>query len=195
MMTLTDLTLTEALDKLRSGEISAVDLTQAHLDRIALINPKIAHYLTVTGNRGLQQAKQADERRLKGDNSPLLGIPLAIKDVLCTEGVPTTAGSRILEGFVPPYTATSVQKLFDAGAIMLGKTNTDEFAMGSSTKNSGFCPTRNPWNLARITGGSSGGSAAAVAAKIAAGARGTHTSGTGCPPAGRWGRGGGKPPF
>src|SRR5689334_13015553 len=169
-MTLTDLTLTEALDKLHSGEIKAVELTQAHLDRIALINPKIDAYLTVTGERALQQAKQADERRAKGDDAPLLGTPLAIKDVLCTEGVKTTAGSRILENFVPPYTATSVQKLFDAGAIMLGKTNTDEFAMGSSTENSAYCPTRNPWKLDRIPGGSSGGSAAAVAANLALGA-------------------------
>ena len=195
MMTLTDLTLTEALDKLRSGEISAVDLTQAHLDRIALINPKIDAYLTVTGELALQQAKQADERRLKGDNSPLLGIPLAIKDVLCTEGVPTTAGSRILEGFVPPYTATSVQKLFDAGAIMLGKTNTDEFAMGSSTENSAFCPTRNPWKLDRIPGGSSGGSAAAVVAKIALGALGTDTGGSVRQPAAMCGVVGIKPSY
>src|SRR5260221_11885032 len=169
MMTLTDLTLTEALDKLRSGEISAVDLTQGDRDRLALINPKIDAYITVPGDLALQQAKQADERRLKGDNSPLLGIPLAIKDVLCTEGVPTTAGSRILEGFVPPYTATSVQKLFDAGAIMLGKTNTDEFAMGSSTENSAVCSTRKPWKADRIRGGSSGGSAAASSAEIGIG--------------------------
>lgn len=194
-MTLTDLTLTEALDKLSSGEIKSTELTQAYLDRIALINPKIDAYLTVTGERAMDQAKQADERRTKGEKAPLLGVPLAIKDVLCTEGVPTTAGSRILEGFVPPYTATSVQKLFDAGAVMLGKTNTDEFAMGSSTENSAYCPTRNPWKLDRIPGGSSGGSAAAVAANIAVGALGTDTGGSVRQPAAMCGVVGIKPSY
>src|SRR6185503_8636353 len=131
-----------------------------------------------TSERALDQAKKADEQRTKGETAPLLGIPLAIKDVLCTEGVQTTAGSRILEGFVPPYTATSVQRLFDAGVVMLGKTNTDEFAMGSSTENSGYCVTRNPWKLDRIPGGSSGGSAAAVAAAMAFGALGSDTGGS-----------------
>src|SRR5258706_3822453 len=195
MMTLTDLTLTEALDKLRSREINAVDLTQAHLERIALINPKIDAYLTVTSEFALDQAKQADAGRANGDTAPLLGVPVAIKDVLCTQGVPTTAGSRILEGFVPPYTATSVQKLFDAGAIMMAKTNTDEFAMGSSTENSAFCPTRNPWKLDRIPGGSSGGSAAAVAAKIALGALGTDTGGSVRQPAAMCGVVGIKPSY
>src|SRR5260221_8509660 len=168
-MTLTDLTLTEAVDKLRSGEITAVELTQAYLDRIALIDPKIDAYITVTGERALDQAKQADASRGKSQGMPLSGIPLAIKDVLCTEGVQTTAASRILEGFVPPYTATSVQKLFDAGAVMLGKTNCDEFAMGSSTENSAVCSTRKPWKADRIRGGSSGGSAAASSAEIGIG--------------------------
>ncbi|HLY26741.1 MAG TPA: amidase family protein, partial [Aggregatilineales bacterium] len=194
-MSLTDLTLTESLDKLRSGEIKATELTQAYLDRIELINPKIDAYLTVVAERAMEQAKQAEARLAKADRAPLLGIPLAIKDVLCTEGVQTTAGSRILEGFVPPYTATSVQKLFDAGAIMLGKTNTDEFAMGSSTENSGYCPTRNPWNLARIPGGSSGGSAAAVAARIAAGALGSDTGGSVRQPAAMCGVVGIKPSY
>jgi aspartyl-tRNA(Asn)/glutamyl-tRNA(Gln) amidotransferase subunit A len=194
-MTLTDLTLTEALAKLRAGEFSAVELTQAYLDRIRIINPKIDAYLTVTGERALAQAKQADTRRAKGEDAPLLGMPLAIKDVLCTEGVPTTAGSRILEGFIPPYTATSVQKLFDAGAIMLGKTNTDEFAMGSSTENSGFQVTHNPWKLDRIPGGSSGGSAAAVAAHIAPGALGSDTGGSVRQPAAMCGVVGLKPSY
>src|SRR5258708_8340363 len=176
-MTLIDLTLTEAVDKLRSGEIKAVELTQAYLDRIALIDPKIDAYMIVTVERALEQAKQADARRDKGQGMTLSGIPLAIKDVLCTEGVQTTAASRILEGFVPPYTATSVQKLFDAGAVMLGKTNCDEFAMGSSTENSAYCITHNPWKLDRIPGGSSGGSAAAGAARTALGALGTDTGG------------------
>src|SRR5260221_3891015 len=196
-MALTDLTLTEALAKLRSGEIKSAELTQAYLDRIELIDPKIDAYLTVTAEKALAQAKQADERRAKGDtdSAPLLGLPLAIKDIICTEGVKTTAASRILENFVPPFTATSVQKLFNAGAIMLGKTNLDEFAMGSSTENSGFCVTHNPWKLDRIPGGSSGGSAAAVAAKIAAGALGTDTGGSVRQPAAMCGVVGIKPSY
>jgi aspartyl-tRNA(Asn)/glutamyl-tRNA(Gln) amidotransferase subunit A len=194
-MTLTDLTLTEALDKLRSGEIKAVELVQAYLDRIEQINPKLDAYLTVTSEQAVAQAKQADDRRAKGENAVLLGLPVAIKDVLCTEGVRTTAGSHILETFVPPYTATSVQKLFDAGAVMLGKTNTDEFAMGSSTENSGFCPTHNPWKLDRIPGGSSGGSAAAVAAKLAPVALGTDTGGSVRQPAAMCGVVGIKPSY
>jgi aspartyl-tRNA(Asn)/glutamyl-tRNA(Gln) amidotransferase subunit A len=194
-MTLTDLTLTEALAKLRSGEVKATELTQAYLDRIALIDPKIDAYLTVTGELAMEQAKQADMRRADGKDAALLGVPLAIKDVLCTEGVRTTAGSRILGDFVPPYTATAVQKLFSAGAIMLGKTNLDEFAMGSSTENSGFCPTRNPWKLDRIPGGSSGGSAAAVAAHLGAGALGTDTGGSVRQPAAMCGVVGIKPSY
>jgi len=194
-MTLTDLTLTDARAKLQSREISAVELTQAHLDRIAQINSKIDAYLTIVGERALDQAKQADARRAKGEDTPLLGIPLGIKDVLCTEGVQTTAGSRILEGFVPPYTATAVQRLFDAGAVMLGKLNCDEFAMGSSNENSGYCATRNPWKLDRIPGGSSGGSAAAVAARIALGALGTDTGGSVRQPAAMCGVIGIKPSY
>ncbi len=194
-MTLTDLTLTDALARLRAREISAVELAQAHLDHIAQINPKIDAYLTVTADLALEQAHQADARRVRGEEAPLLGVPVAIKDVLCTEGVQTTAGSRILEGFVPPYAATAVQKLFDAGAIMLGKTNTDEFAMGSSTENSGYCVTRNPWKLDRIPGGSSGGSAAAVAANMAVGALGTDTGGSVRQPAAMCGVVGIKPSY
>ncbi len=198
-MTLTDLTLSEALVKLRTGDVTAVELTQAYLDRIQAINPKIDAYLTVTGERALDQARQADARRAKRDgnldSAPLLGVPLAVKDVLCTEGVQTTAGSRILEGFIPPYTATAVQKLFDAGAIMLGKTNTDEFAMGTTTENSGYCVTRNPWKLDRIPGGSSGGSAAAVASHIAAGALGSDPGGSVRQPAAMCGIVGIKPSY
>lgn len=175
---LTDLTITEALAKLRAREISALDLTQAYLDRIAQRNPAVNAYLTVTTEQALAQAKAADERRAQGEDAPLLGIPVAIKDVLCTEGVQTTAGSKILQGFKPPYTATAVQRLFDAGAILLGKTNTDEFAMGSSTENSAYAITRNPWDLTRIPGGSSGGSAAAVAGRMAAAALGSDTGGS-----------------
>ena len=175
---LTDLTLTEAQRKLRAGEITAVELTQAHLDRIRALEPDLHAFLTVTAERALDAAGRADRRRAAGEDSPLLGIPLAIKDVLATEDVPTTCGSRILEGFLPPYTGTAVQKLFDAGAVMLGKTNTDEFAMGSSTENSGYGVTHNPWDLDRVPGGSSGGSAAAVAARMALGALGTDTGGS-----------------
>jgi aspartyl-tRNA(Asn)/glutamyl-tRNA(Gln) amidotransferase subunit A len=175
---LTDLSLTEAHNQLRSGAITAVDLTQAHLDRIQAVDPQVQAYLAVTEEQALRAADQADRRRQDGDDALLLGLPLAIKDVLTTAGVPTTSGSRIMEGFVPPYTATAVQKLFDAGAVMLGKTNTDEFAMGSSTENSGYTVTHNPWDLTRVPGGSSGGSAAAVAARLAPGALGTDTGGS-----------------
>jgi len=175
---LTDLTLTEARQQLRAGIITAVELTQAHLDQIRTLDSRVRAFLTVTDDQALAAAEQADQARQQGDDSPLLGIPLALKDVLMTKGVPTTCGSRILEGFIPPYTGTAAQRLFDAGAIMLGKTNLDEFAMGSSTENSGYFPTHNPWDLERVPGGSSGGSAAAVAARMALGALGTDTGGS-----------------
>jgi aspartyl-tRNA(Asn)/glutamyl-tRNA(Gln) amidotransferase subunit A len=175
---LTDLTLTQAQNKLRAGEITAVELTQAHLNRIQQLDPQVKAFLTITAERALEDAAKADQRRQQGADTPLLGIPLAIKDVLVTQGVQTTCGSQILKGFIPPYTGTAVQKLFDAGAIMLGKTNTDEFAMGSSTENSGYFTTHNPWDLDRVPGGSSGGSAAAVAAHLALGALGTDTGGS-----------------
>ncbi|GAB4572774.1 MAG: Asp-tRNA(Asn)/Glu-tRNA(Gln) amidotransferase subunit GatA [Anaerolineae bacterium] len=173
-----DLTLTEALAQLNEGTLTAVALTRAFLDRIRQLDPQIRAFLTVTEEQALAQAEAADRRRAAGDSAPLLGIPLAIKDVLTTRDIPTTAGSRILEGFKPPYTATSVQRLLDAGAILLGKTNTDEFAMGSSTENSGYFTTHNPWDLSRVPGGSSGGSAAAVAARMAPAALGTDTGGS-----------------
>lgn len=194
-MHLTDLTITEALAALRTRQISAVELTQAHLARIQTLDARIGAFLTVTAELALEQARHADQRRAQGAEAPLLGIPLAIKDVLCTEGVPTTAGSRILEGFVPPYTATAVQRLFESGAIMLGKTNTDEFAMGSSTENSAYHVTRNPHRLDRIPGGSSGGSAAAVAANMALGALGTDTGGSVRQPAAMCGIVGLKPSY
>ncbi|MBX3083545.1 MAG: Asp-tRNA(Asn)/Glu-tRNA(Gln) amidotransferase subunit GatA [Anaerolineae bacterium] len=177
-MSLIDLTLNEALSALRTKQVSSVELTQAYLDRIQRLDSQINAYLTVTADRALADAKRADERRAHGEDAPLLGVPVGIKDILCTEGVQSTAGSRILEGFVPPYSATAVQRMFDAGAVLLGKTNTDEFAMGSSTENSGYCVTHNPWDTERIPGGTSGGSAAAIAAKLALGALGTDTGGS-----------------
>lgn len=183
MTDLTELSLLEAEAALRSGDTSSVDLTRACLKRIQDLEPRLHAFVAVTPELALAQAKAADRRRAAGRRNreplpPLLGIPIAIKDVLCLEGVPTTAGSRILEGFVPPYTATSVARLTDAGAVVLGKTNTDEFAMGSSTENSGFGVTHNPWALDRVPGGSSGGSAAAVAAGMCFAALGTDTGGS-----------------
>ncbi|MCC6455499.1 MAG: Asp-tRNA(Asn)/Glu-tRNA(Gln) amidotransferase subunit GatA [Caldilineaceae bacterium] len=172
------LTVHQARAALRAGEISAVELTQALLDRIRAVDPQIKAYLTVTAEQALEQAALADRRRQEGDDAPLLGIPLAIKDVLATREIETTCGSKILQGFKPPYSATTVARLQAAGMVLLGKTNTDEFAMGSSTENSGYFTTHNPWDLSRVPGGSSGGSAAAVSAGAALAALGTDTGGS-----------------
>ena len=158
------LTIHEALDGMRSGDFSSVELTTALLERIEQLEGSVMAYLNLTPELALERAEEADQLRSHGQERPLLGVPLAIKDVLATAGVQTTCGSRILQGFVPPYTATAVSNLFDAGAVMLGKSNTDEFAMGSSTENSGYFTTHNPWDFDRVPGGSSGGSAAAVIA-------------------------------
>jgi len=174
----TALTLTELRDALRRGEMTSLAATQAMLDRIVSVDNTIRSYLTVTDEMALEQAAAADRRRAEGDDSPLLGIPVAVKDVLCLAGAPTTAGSKILEGFISPYNAHAVDRLIEAGAVILGKTNTDEFAMGSSTENSAYFTTRNPWDTERVPGGSSGGSAAAVAAGLAYGALGTDTGGS-----------------
>ena len=176
--TLTDLTLTEALDALRKKTISSVELTQSYLDQIARIDPQVKAYITVTADQALDQARAADAARAQGSDAPLLGLPLAIKDVISTKDVETTAASKILKGYIPPYDATVVARLKDAGIISLGKLNLDEFAMGSSTENSGFFLTRNPWNLDHVPGGSSGGSGAAVAAHMALGTLGTDTGGS-----------------
>ncbi len=189
------LTVHEALEGLRSRAFSAVELTEALLARIERVDAGIQAYLRVTPERALEQAAAADRRRAAGEDAPLLGVPLAIKDVLSTRGVETTAGSKILTGYKPPYTATAVKKLEAAGAVMLGKTNTDEFAMGSSTENSGYFPSRNPWNLERVPGGSSGGSAAAVAADEALAALGTDTGGSVRQPAALCGVVGLKPSY
>ena len=174
-----DLTIRELHDRLRRGDLTSTELTQALFDRIEDTDGKIGAYLTVCRDRGMAEARAADARLANGDaSSKLLGIPFALKDVLLTDGVPTTCASRILQGFTPPFDATAVRRLKEAGAVLLGKTNMDEFAMGSSTENSGFSVTRNPWNPDRVPGGSSGGSAAAVAAGQCAAALGTDTGGS-----------------
>lgn len=193
--TLHNLTIHQARAALRAGEIRATSLTQALLDRITAVDPQIKAYLTVTAELALEQAAEADRRLQAGDDAPLLGIPLAIKDVLATQGIETTCGSQILRGFKPPYTATAVKRLQDAGMVMLGKTNTDEFAMGSSTENSSYMTTHNPWDLSRVPGGSSGGSAAAVSASAALAALGTDTGGSVRQPAALCGVVGIKPSY
>ena len=192
---LTLLTIKEAARLLRLGSISAADLVTAHVERIERLDPHVKAYLRFTPEVWEKQADEADRKIRSGEAGPLAGIPLAVKDVLCVRGVETTAGSQILRGFKPPYTATAVQRLFDAGAVMLGVTNCDEFAMGSSTENSGYFPTRNPWDLNRVPGGSSGGSAAAVAAGEAMIALGTDTGGSIRQPAALCGVVGMKPTY
>lgn len=149
---------------LAAGEISAVELTEAALNRIEAVDSQVRGLVTVTADQARAAAQEADRRIREGNATPLTGIPLVLKDNMCTEGIATTCSSRMLEGFVPPYTATAARKLLDAGSVMVGKSNMDEFAMGSSTENSAFFPTHNPWDAGRVPGGSSGGSAAAVAA-------------------------------
>jgi aspartyl-tRNA(Asn)/glutamyl-tRNA(Gln) amidotransferase subunit A len=178
MTALTDLSLTEMQRGLQDGSFSSRDLVQAALDRIAALEPRLHAFLHVASAAALQRADESDAARKQGSKAPLLGIPLAIKDVLTVEGLPCTCGSRILEGFVPPFSATAVRRLLDAGMVVLGKTNTDEFAMGSSTENSAYGVTHNPWDTRRVPGGSSGGSAAAVAAHYVPAALGTDTGGS-----------------
>ena len=172
------LTIHEAHQLLRSSEITSVELTQACLEHIEAVDEAIKAFITVTPELALEQARQADARRQAGEDHPLLGVPMAVKDLINTKGVRTTAGSRILENFVPPFNATVIERLYEAGAVLLGKTNLDEFGMGSSTENSAFFPTRNPWDRERVPGGSSGGSAAAMAADEAIFALGTDTGGS-----------------
>jgi aspartyl-tRNA(Asn)/glutamyl-tRNA(Gln) amidotransferase subunit A len=173
-----DLTLTQAKAKLAKKELSSVELTRAALARIAAVEPVVHAFVTVDAEGALKAAQEADERRARGESGPLLGLPLALKDNLSTKGLRTTCSSKMLEPYVPPFDASAVSALRKAGAVILGKTNLDEFAMGSSTENSAFGPTRNPWDSTRVPGGSSGGSAAAVAAGFGFGALGSDTGGS-----------------
>ncbi|HZS94303.1 MAG TPA: Asp-tRNA(Asn)/Glu-tRNA(Gln) amidotransferase subunit GatA [Chloroflexota bacterium] len=163
---------------LTARELSAEELARATLERIEHLDRNLAAFLTVTADRALADARRADEMIARGQGGPLTGIPIALKDILSTEGLPTTCGSRILENYVPRYTGTVAARLAAVGTVLVGKTNMDEFAMGSSNENSGFGPVRNPWDLNRVPGGSSGGSAAAVAAGETTLAIGTDTGGS-----------------
>jgi aspartyl-tRNA(Asn)/glutamyl-tRNA(Gln) amidotransferase subunit A len=192
-MDLTQMTGAELGAAIAAGETSAVEVTRAHLDRIAAVEDRVHAYLHVDADGALAAARAVDAS--DGPKGPLAGVPLALKDVIVTRGVPTTVGSRILEGWLPPYDATVTEKLKKAGVVILGKTNMDEFAMGSSTENSAYGPTRNPWDLDRIPGGSSGGSSAAVSAFTAPLAIGTDTGGSIRQPAAVTGIVGHKPTY
>ena len=178
-MNLNELTIKEASEKLEKGEITSLQLTESCLARIKEVEPKVDAFLTISEELALSQAKASDERRKEGKAlSKIDGVPFAVKDLFCTKGVRSTAASRILDDFIPQFESTATQKLWDAGAILIGKANLDQFAMGSSTETSAYKTTKNPWDLERVPGGSSGGSAAAVAADMCIAALGTDTGGS-----------------
>lgn len=171
-------TLAELSRALAAKKISSVELTEHYLNRIKQFNVQLNSYITVTSDFALKQAREADDRRAKDQATPLTGLPIAQKDIFCTDGIKTSCGSKMLDNFIAPYDSTVVKNLNKAGMILLGKTNMDEFAMGSSNENSFYGPVKNPWDLAYVSGGSSGGSAAAVAARLAPIATGTDTGGS-----------------
>ncbi|NVK41485.1 MAG: Asp-tRNA(Asn)/Glu-tRNA(Gln) amidotransferase subunit GatA [Oceanospirillaceae bacterium] len=190
-----DKTLAELAGGLAAGDFSSVELTRSYLDRIKAEDPAYNSYITVTEEQALAQARAADELRAAGQAQVFTGLPVAHKDIFCTQGVRTSCASRILDNFIAPYDATLIRKFNDAGAVMLGKTNMDEFAMGSSNESSFYGPSRNPWDVERVPGGSSGGSAAAVAARLAPAATGTDTGGSIRQPAALCGITGLKPTY
>ncbi len=197
MTELTTMTAAALAAAVHSGEVSSVEVTQAHLDRIQAVDSAVHAFLHVSGELALVQAAVVDAARAAGEApaSPLAGVPLALKDIVVQQGVPTTAGSKILQGWIPPYSATVTTRLLEAGVVILGKTNLDEFAMGSSTENSAYGATHNPWDLDRAPGGSGGGSAAALAAFEAPLAIGTDTGGSIRQPAALTGTVGAKPTY
>ncbi len=172
------LSIEQASELLATKEISCVELTQALLERIHATDASLHSFITITDEIALRHAQDADARRSRGETGPLLGVPVGIKDIILTQGIRTTAGSKILGNFIAPYDATVTRKLLEAGAVCVGKLNCDEFAMGSSTENSAYQVTRNPWDLERVPGGSSGGSASAIAAQQCLGTLGTDTGGS-----------------
>ncbi|MCU0833710.1 MAG: Asp-tRNA(Asn)/Glu-tRNA(Gln) amidotransferase subunit GatA [Chromatiaceae bacterium] len=190
-----ELTIAELAQRLRGGKLTSVELTHHYLERIKRLDPQLNAFVTVAADAALAAATHADARLARGEGGPLTGIPIAHKDIFCTRGLRTSCGSRMLDNFIAPYDATAVERLAAAGAVVLGKTNMDEFAMGSSNETSFYGPVKNPWDLDRVPGGSSGGSAAAVAARLCAAATGTDTGGSIRQPAALCGITGIKPTY